>query len=90
MKKLSLIFALLLLSAHCLGQSCTASSCTAASCSEAAALAAAPGLCHVWQDNGATTFGIGPHAAPTTTAFSIDAAVTVASSTVTVGYHCIP
>jgi hypothetical protein len=67
----------------------TATTGTIATVNFSAALAAAPGLCRVTQNGGATFFGIG-EGTPSTTAFAITAGNPVASSTVTVDYQCIP
>ena len=67
----------------------TATTGTIATVTFSAALSAAPGLCRVTQNGGPTFFGIG-EGQPTTTAFAITAGNSVASSTVTVDYQCVP
>jgi hypothetical protein len=67
----------------------TATTGTIATVDFSAALSAAPGLCRVTQNGGSTFFGIG-EGQPTTAAFAITAGSSVASSTVTVDYLCIP
>jgi hypothetical protein len=62
---------------------------TIATVNFSAALAAAPGLCQVTQNGGTTFFGIG-EGQPTSTAFTVTAGNSVASSTVTVDYRCTP
>ena len=67
----------------------TATTGTIATISFSTTLGAAPGLCIVTQNGGATNFGIG-HGTPGTSSFTITSAVSVASSTLTVDYFCQP
>lgn len=66
----------------------TATTGTIATVSFSAALSAAP-ACFAFMNGGATAFGIG-NGAPSTTAFTITAAVSVASATFNVNYECRP
>ena len=65
----------------------TATTGTIATINFSATLGAAPGLCTVTQEGGVTLFGI-DSGVPSTTAFVITAAVSVAASTGTVSYSC--
>lgn len=62
---------------------------TIATVNFSAALSAAPGMCTVTQNGGATSLGIG-HGAASTTSFAITAGVTVGATTVSVDYTCQP
>lgn len=64
----------------------TATTGTIATVTFSAALAGAP-FCTVTQNGGVNNLG---HGTPSTTAFTISAGVTVASSTVTIDYDCVP
>lgn len=52
-------------------------------------LSVAPGLCMVTQVGGATSYGLG-HGVPVGTSFTITAANSVSSATVTMDYSCLP
>jgi len=67
----------------------TATTGTIATVNFSATLSAAPGLCIVTQEGGATLFGIG-HGTPSTSSFTITAGVSVAASTLAVDYICRP
>jgi hypothetical protein len=67
----------------------TATTGTIATLNFSATLATAPGLCTVTQEGGTTLFGIG-HGVPSTSSFTITAGVSVAASTLTVDYTCLP
>jgi hypothetical protein len=67
----------------------TATTGTIATVNFSATLSAAPGLCLVTQEGGASVFGIG-HGVPSTTSFTITSSVSVAASTVTIDYQCLP
>ena len=67
----------------------TATTGTIATVNFSTTLSTAPGLCIVTQEGGASVFGIG-HGVPSTTAFTITASVSVASSTIAVDYYCLP
>jgi hypothetical protein len=67
----------------------TATTGTIATVNFSTALSSAPGLCLVTQEGGATLFGIG-HGTPSTSGFTVIAGVSVAASTVTVDYYCLP
>jgi hypothetical protein len=67
----------------------TATTGTIATVNFSATLSAAPGLCLVTQEGGASVFGVG-HGVPSTTSFTITSSVSVAASTVTIDYQCLP
>jgi len=67
----------------------TATTGTICTVSFSGTLAAAPGLCKVSQNGGATLFSIG-HGTAGTSSFTITAGITVVGATVTVDYICIP
>jgi hypothetical protein len=67
----------------------TATTGTIATVNFSATLSAAPGLCIVTQEGGATLFGIG-HGTPSTSSFTITSGVSVAASTLAVDYICRP
>jgi hypothetical protein len=66
----------------------TATTGTIATVSFSAALSAAP-ACFAWMNAGATAFGVG-NGVPSTTSFTITAAVSVAAATFNVNYECRP
>lgn len=66
----------------------TATTGTIATVTFSAALAAAP-QCFVTQNGGTSLYAVG-NGAPTTTAFTVTAGITVAGATLTVGYQCVP
>jgi collagen type VII alpha len=67
----------------------TATTGTIATVNFSATLSAAPGLCTVSQQGGASLFGIG-HGVPSTASFTITAGISVATSTIAVDYSCQP
>jgi hypothetical protein len=67
----------------------TATTGTIATVNFSATLSAAPGLCTVSQQGGASLFGIG-HGVPSTASFTITAGISVATSTIAVDYSCYP
>jgi hypothetical protein len=67
----------------------TATTGTIATVNFSATLSSAPGLCWANQDGGTTLFGIS-NGVPSTSGFTIGAAVSVLGQTVTVDYGCQP
>jgi len=66
----------------------TATTGTIATVNFSTTLQAAPGLCKVNQNGGATLFAIG-EGTPSTTSFTITAGISVSGATVTVDYNCL-
>jgi len=66
----------------------TATTGTIATVNFSTTLQAAPGLCQVTQNGGATLFAIG-EGTPSATAFTITAGISVSGATVTVDYNCL-